>query len=917
MIFPFVLTKKSLALVIPVVLALVVSLIAGVVVVRADHNERQVLGAAERNQVHDQLELIRSQLERSLVVPMARTRGIEAQIVAHGDIQADEFNKIASILLRGHSTISYISVSHGTMVDLIYPLEGHQQALGIKYQDVERQWPTLKRAIEGRSMMIEGPESLIGGGFGLIVHQPVILMAPGGGEGRFFGVVSVALDIPAIYAQSGLDREDLPIQVAIRGQDGLGQKGEVIKGDAALFYDHPVLLDVEFPNGSWQLAAIPKKGWGSTVPSLPMSRLLSWEMLFFVITISFATAFHVIWRSKLLEIAKVSEERFRCMLQFACDGVHILDEKGNLVIWSPSFIQMLGYSNEEARTLNLRSWDAFFPEDVLIARTRELIKTRAVFQTRHRRRDGSEFDVEISAGGIELGGNQYLYASSRDISERRRAEQEISRYRDHLESLVIERTVALTESNQKLAEAKDRADAASRAKSAFLANMSHEIRTPLNAILGFSHIMLKNTNIDQKDRETIKIINRSGRNLLMLINDILEMSKIEADRIEVAVVIVDIYELLNDIMRLFSKQADNKKLHFEITKTTKLPQYIKIDGEKLRHILINLIGNALKFTEKGCVSLQVDISNHDHCHLIFDVKDTGLGIPATELACLFEPFQQTANGSRKGGGGLGLAISRRYARLMGGEISVRSVLGQGSVFRLELPAQDVSADEVSAVRPFLQRQGLWRADREIRIVVADDQRDNRSHLVHLLEPFGFAVRKATNGAEAVALWREWHPHLIVMDMAMPVMDGCEVIRQIKTAPEGRDVVIIVLSATIHDEDREKIIAVGASDLLRKPVLEEDMLAMIQRHLKISFDDMPNEKTESAIAEASEVLLQPEMIDAIPPDLLEAMKKAVFRSDDQKLMMLIDQLPPDQSRLASGLRCLAAKFDWEVLDRFFG
>ncbi|MEI7611078.1 MAG: CHASE domain-containing protein, partial [Rhodospirillaceae bacterium] len=332
----------------PYALAAALSLAAGYLVFKADESERQAHARAERAEVDNRVNVIRLRLERALTVPIARISGIAAQIFAHGDIGPEEFKTIAEMLLRGQPTIRNIGVSHGTVLDLIYPLAGNEGALGMDYRRAEWQWPVVKRAIETHTPIVHGPIKLIQGGIGLIARDPVYLPDATGGESRFFGIISIVLDIPAIFAEAGLDRPDLPISVAIRGRDGLGAAGEMISGDPALFDRNPARAEVEFPYGRWLLAAVPKRGWGSDEPPMSMSRLLGGGFFLFVALISFGTANHLIERSRLHRKLASSEERFRLLLQVASDGVHILDREGNLVLSSRSFLDMLGYTPEEA-----------------------------------------------------------------------------------------------------------------------------------------------------------------------------------------------------------------------------------------------------------------------------------------------------------------------------------------------------------------------------------------------------------------------------------------------------------------------------------------------------------------------------------------------------------------------------------------
>ncbi len=489
---------------------------------------------------------------------------------------------------------------------------------------------------------------------------------------------------------------------------------------------------------------------------------------------------------------------------------------------------------------------------------------------------------------------------------------ELVQHKEHLEDMVKERTAALE-------VALVRAEAANQAKSIFLANMSHEIRTPMNAILGFAQIMQRSASLGEMDRENLGVIHRSGRNLLALINDILEMSKIEAGRIECTPKPLNLHAVLDDLGSMFRVPAQAKDLQWEVIKMPKLPQKIVADEGKLRRILINLIGNAIKFTERGGVVLRACAATRKDnlVQLVIDVEDTGAGISANEAVSLFSPFKQTSTGLEKGGTGLGLAISRRQARLMDGDITVSSTPGQGSVFHLELPVQEADTCDPGKADPPQQIIGLRPDQKKTSILIVDDKPDNRLYLMRLLEPLGFSLRQAANGREAISHWQEWHPHLILMDILMPLMDGKEATCRIKAQPEGRDVVIVALSASAFEEDREAVMATGADDFLRKPIPTEDLLAVIGRHLNVEYEYAADAEAAPPHDASPAAALTPDMIGALAIELREAMAGAVLRSDDMQMMHLIDRLGPDQRQLASGLRRLVAQFDWSSLERLLG
>jgi PAS domain S-box-containing protein len=420
-------SRRSVAL--PYASAMLLTVLAAFAVVTLDDMDRQEQARAERGRVQHELDRVRLELEQALSGSIMRTRGVAAQIIAHGDVTEPQFARIASVLMAGNTNIRNMTLSRGTVIERIYPLAGNERAIGTDYKTVPFQWTTVRRAIETRTPQIQGPVELIQGGNGLIVRDPVFLPDPLGGENRLFGMVSLVLDTDRIFAGIGIGRNDMPIGLAIRGRDGQGVGGEMISGDEAIFSRRPVEADVVFPYGSWRLAAQPRDGWGAAGHTVSMSRVLNGSLFVFVVLVSFGTARTITERERLQDALSLSGERirkeadqFQSLLHIASDGIHILDEDGNLLQFSKAFIDMLGYSAEHARTLNVKDWDVHFDPADLPGQIRGLIDAPAIFETRHRRRDGTVIDVEINARGIEHGGRKLLYASSRDVSERKRWE---------------------------------------------------------------------------------------------------------------------------------------------------------------------------------------------------------------------------------------------------------------------------------------------------------------------------------------------------------------------------------------------------------------------------------------------------------------------------------------------------------------
>lgn len=474
-------------------------------------------------------------------------------------------------------------------------------------------------------------------------------------------------------------------------------------------------------------------------------------------------------------------------------------------------------------------------------------------------------------------------------------ERELAEHRFHLEELVEQRTA-------ELALAKEAAEAANRSKTAFLANMSHELRTPLNAILGFAQLMERDPVLDARHHQELQTINRSGRHLLALINDVLEIARIEAGRTTVqnkAFDLSDMLRVVEDMMRL---RAKAKGLAFVVEQHGELPFSVVGDAQHLRQVLINLLGNAVKFTGQGSVTLRLTALDD---RVRFEVADTGLGIAPDEQQCIFQAFYQTDIGAALGeGAGLGLTISREFVRLMGGEISLESHLGQGSVFSFSLPLP--ATELVEAGMPHARVLGLQAGQTPVRILVAEDAADSRDLIVRLLESVGFEVRAVENGERAVDSFKTWHPHFIWMDIRMPVMDGYEATRQIRALPGGDGVKIVALTASVFQERLGDILEAGCDDILSKPFEEEHLFRVMAQLLNLQYRYA---ETEPIISLNTDLDLT-----AVTPELRLAIKRAAEELDPGAFASIVEQLQRHHPKLAAELELQVREFRFEQIQR---
>ena len=613
-----------------------------------------------------------------------------------------------------------------------------------------------------------------------------------------------------------------------------------------------------------------------------------------------STVIDITERKRAEELSRQLSERLSLATRAGDVGIWDYDVLNNKLIWDEQMFRLYGITRDEFGSA-YEAWLAGVHPDDRQRGDQEIqlaLRGEKKFDTEFRVLwpDGSTHYIRALATVRRDASGQatHMVGTNWDITEQKRAE----------EALCL---------------AKDAANLANLAKSTFLANMSHEIRTPMNAILGFSQLLLRDTETSKRHVKELTTIMRSGEHLMAIINNILDTARIESGRITLNPAPFDLHLLLDDLERMFSLRTQAKNLRFHVERQGEVPRCILADETKLRQIIINLLGNAVKFTASGgaiILRVRADAEPDGIIRLHMEVEDTGAGIAPEDIAHMFQAFFQTNVGKKVGGGtGLGLSISRQFVRLMGGDLTVSSQPGIGSTFRFNvLVARGDQAHVLTKNAPSPQVLRLLPGQPACRVLVVDDQQENRDLLERMLAPIGFELRTANDGAEAVALCKEWLPRLAILDLRMPVMDGFEATRRIR-AEHGLTVKIIALSAGVFAENQQMALDAGADMFLGKPFQEGDLLEQIKQLTGVDYvyRDVEAEKP-AALFESEAKLPTAVEIGQLPAELVNQLREAMSLADYNQMRTLVEEMAAHNQTVSRQLRQLVERFDYITLQK---
>jgi PAS domain S-box-containing protein len=931
-----------------------------------------------RADVQHEAGMIASRLKGRLNADIQLVQGLVAVLSTEPDMNQARFAHLAEQVLGEHDEIRIVAGAPDLVVSLIYPMKGNETALGLDYNKNEAQREGAFRVRDSGEMVLAGPVNLVQGGRGFICRFPIFVGT--GPERQFFGILSAVIDVDALYAGTGVTGHGSGIELALIGRDGMGAAGEQFYGDTRIVEDDPVLVDISFPVGSWQLMARPLGGW--SVPpdnlwSLRLALLVAGALILFPTFL--AGRLSAARRSAIFTLKRREHEletlsrRLEVALESSKMGIWDFEPDSGRLIWDQQMCNLYGCSGD-TDNLRLETWkQRLHPEDIEssiqaferalqdgghyaedfrivhpngvmyhirgigvsfkdaagkirmigvnwdvtqdVQLRDELIRTNQTLQQRNGEMHEGQLALEQAHAELQeqqaelhrlslvakhasdsiimtdadnrivwvnegftrvtgyspaeaigtkpvelLNGPNSDPSTTREISDHlargERFHTEILNYTKSGEEIWIstnlvpilnddgqielvvgiERDVTESKTRQReLAEARISAELADRAKSDFLANMSHEIRTPMNGIIGMADLLAE-SGLAAEEKQYVDTIQESSSALLKIINDILDLSRLEAGKLEISSTDFDLRHCIESAVDLLRPKAKEKEISITVNYATGLVERVLGDDGRLRQILVNLLGNAVKFTAEGGVKISVGADETDPYRLLIEIEDSGIGISPEQAQHIFDRFSQADSAITRafGGTGLGLTISSVLAKRMGGGITLRSELGAGCCFSLCVQMAPTDTSKKKIEPPTYSPSTVLT---ESLVLLAEDNRVNRLLINKYLNDQPLELVEAVNGREAVNLCLKRAPDIVLMDMSMPELDGIAATREIR-ALDIEQPTIVALTANAFESDREACLAAGMDHFLSKPINKAhliDTLATLQAERRLGLN----------------------------------------------------------------------------------
>ncbi len=607
---------------------------------------------------------------------------------------------------------------------------------------------------------------------------------------------------------------------------------------------------------------------------------------------------------------KESASKMRAIFDLSFEFIGLLTPEGILVEANESSLKFINMTGSQV--INKPFWETCWwahskqiQEKLKIAIKKAADGELIRFETTNQDSKGKIHIIDFSLRPVkdDTGKIIFLIPEGHDITERKLVETELQKHRDNLEEMVMKRT-------NELAAAKEAADMANKSKSLFLANMSHELRTPMNVILGFTHIMARDVNTTTNQKENLNMMLKSGEHLLTIINNILDITKIESGKLEAEIFDFDLEELIGDLISMLRVRAETKNLSLTLDKTSSFPRFINTDPAKLRQIIINLVGNAIKFTDKGEIIIKLSVASLEKSpeeHILnFEITDTGTGIATEDLEKIFQPFVQL--GTREGTG-LGLTITQKYVKLLGGIISAKSEKGRGSSFKFFITYKPVNHDKIPKLAPPKKGRitGFENAGK-YKILIVEDHRESRQLLVSIIAPLGFQLFEVENGLQSIEFFKQNQPDLIFMDRRMPVLDGLTAAAKIRKIDGSSETVIIAVTAHAFVEERHEMLNAGCNDFIAKPFSAERIFAVIEKHLKICAirdDEKETGNSHTAAIETADMA-------KISSPLRTQLENAIIKLDIVLIKNIIHDIASQNKTLADNLTIYADNLNFNPI-----